>query len=226
MSIARAAVAAAFIALPGVSMAQTATPTRTMTDEQAAVAIMAYYPAAARAAGVEGTASLKCVVNQHARLSECVLSAEYPAGSGFGEAALALSRLSKDNPEVSLPPQPPTRLIQFTFTLKPPSITPNTLAPAHLVIGPDFLKIPNNALLKYPEYARRVHLGGRVALDCVVTDEGKLTPCAVTEETPPGYGFGQAAVRFASTFKLRPGMRDGQPVHGGHYRLPMVFVPR
>jgi hypothetical protein len=124
MNIAKAAVALAFAALPFISLAQGAVPSQTPSDEQAAAAIMDYYPAAARAAGVEGTATLTCLLTERARWTECTLASESPTGFGFGDAALKLAGLSKDKmkvPDVTLRRWEP---VKFIFSLKPPFIEP------------------------------------------------------------------------------------------------------
>lgn len=51
-----------------------------------------HYPAAARAAGIEGTAWLKCRVLRRDRVRDCRLLGETPQGHGFGAAALKTER--------------------------------------------------------------------------------------------------------------------------------------
>ena len=50
-----------------------------------------FYPAAAKAAGQEGRATIACRVDGEGRLGMCQLINEAPLGAGFGEAALALA---------------------------------------------------------------------------------------------------------------------------------------
>lgn len=47
-----------------------------------------HYPSAARAAGIEGVAWLKCFVQRGDRVRDCHVIGESPAGHGFGAAAL------------------------------------------------------------------------------------------------------------------------------------------
>src|ERR1017187_9493992 len=100
-----------------------------MSAEQAATAIMDYYPASARASGIEGLALLHCRENEHARLTDCTLSGESPTGFGLGEAALTLAKHSQDNIGVTESPPPSGGFVQFAFKLRPPSILPNTILP-------------------------------------------------------------------------------------------------
>jgi TonB family protein len=48
----------------------------------------AYYPEAARAAGLEGDVVLSCVDQADKTLSDCVVVEERPQGKGFGQASL------------------------------------------------------------------------------------------------------------------------------------------
>lgn len=55
---------------------------------------------------------------------------------------------------------------------------------------------------------------GRAAATCRVRVDTRLEACRVTEETPAGHGFGQAAVAAAALYRFRPYMRDGRPESG------------
>ena len=46
----------------------------------------------------------------------------------------------------------------------------------------------------YPERAQREEVQGSARLDCRVTETLTLADCSIVSETPPGYGFGAAAV--------------------------------
>src|ERR1022692_4290605 len=68
-----------------------AKPTPAPMATQSPDAMLAFYPAAARAAGLEGAAVIHCVRNEHLALKGCALVSETPAGHGFGAAALAMA---------------------------------------------------------------------------------------------------------------------------------------
>ena len=53
---------------------------------------------------------------------------------------------------------------------------------------------------------KEVHSGAtaRVVLTCDTGADGWLSTCAITSETPPGRGFGEAALHLATKFRLRP----------------------
>lgn len=196
-----------------------------MSDARAAVAIMAYYPAAARAARVGGAAILECWRNEHVRLSDCTVISEAPAGYGFGEAALTLSKQAKDNPKVSMTALSGMARIKITFSLNPPYIFPNLLLPAHVFTNPDWMEKPAGDAIQrvYPIRAERRGVGGMAVLDCTVGSDGGLSACKAIDEAPIGYGFGDAVLKLVPLFKLRPKMLDGEPVPGGRIHIPVYF---
>lgn len=57
------------------------------------------YPARAQARGVSGQAVLTCTVNAVGTVRECAVLSETPGGSGFGEAAVKLSRYFRMMPQ-------------------------------------------------------------------------------------------------------------------------------
>ena len=59
--------------------------------------LRAYFPLEAQHARVNGRAELSCIVQLDTTL-DCVVASEEPAGHGFGEAALQISRTLRINP--------------------------------------------------------------------------------------------------------------------------------
>lgn len=51
-----------------------------------------HFPAVARAAGVEGAATVRCTVQPNFRLDQCEVVREEPPGYGFGDAAILIMR--------------------------------------------------------------------------------------------------------------------------------------
>ena len=99
-------------------------------------------------------------------------------------------------------------------------------APARQVTNPDWLRkpSPDDIARYYPIAAQRRDIGGRVRVQCRLANDGVLNDCVVLSETPPGYGFGEAALNVATRFQMRPGLRDGRPI-AGQIIIPIVFSP-
>jgi len=64
----------------------------------------------------------------------------------------------------------------------------------------------------YPDRAQRMEKEGDAIIRCTATLEGSLADCQVVSESPKGYGFGDATVKVARFFRVKPMMRDGYPV--------------
>jgi TonB family protein len=79
---------------------------------------------------------------------------------------------------------------------------------------PDWLKKPsfNDILLVWPQIAASKGIGGQGVIKCQVNKQGLLEACTVVSETPPGRGFGDAALKLAPTFLMKLATRNGQPV--------------
>jgi TonB family protein len=93
------------------------------------------------------------------------------------------------------------------------------------ITAPDWLSRPDGDDLAkyYPDLAARKHLEGFVTIHCSITTEGRLADCAVTEESPAGVGFGEAALKLSRLFTMRPMTRDGRPTSVGTINLPIRF---
>jgi TonB family protein len=187
-----------------------------------------FYPAAARAAGVEGEAAITCDRNEHLALRACKLVSETPAGQGFGAAALALAAKSPDNPKVDIvdPGVRPPITVTVNFRLHPtPGLTPDLSQMGHTVLPPSLVAAPTFAQIQaaYPVRALSDGIDGAAILDCLVTDKGRLDACRLYAESPTGYGFGAAALDLASDFALKPRLFDGDPLGGAEVRVPVQF---
>lgn len=78
------------------------------------------------------------------------------------------------------------------------------------VTPPAWLRTPQAA---FPERAAARGIeNGLVVIQCVATPEGTLIWCELTQETPPDAGFGQAVMNAVGGARVRPAIKDGQPV--------------
>lgn len=193
------------------------------SDNPTAAREMTYYPPAARAAGVQGKASVACDITEHLGPRNCALISESPSRRGFGQAAVAIAQATPDNPKVTVAPRKHLR-IDYVFSLKPAGIYPHPGEPFHIVVDPVYLWRPTQSQLvrKYPRLAHGPL--GSVILNCFITIDGRATNCKVLEETPAGHGYGQAALEIAATYKMKPGTVDGEtPKEGVPFLMAFNF---
>jgi len=110
------------------------------------------------------------------------------------------------------PPQPPT-MAQPARSAAPPVIT-----------SPDWVRQPNGDDLAqyYPDRAQRLEKTGGASIQCTVTTSGSLSGCRVLSETPAGFGFGEATLKVARLFRMKPAMQGGQAVQG-IVTIPLVW---
>ncbi len=190
-------------------------------------AVLVFYPPAARAAGVEGSAVLKCAHDEHLAVKGCVLVSETPAGQGFGAAALAMAAQASGNPKLNFPDEPtrPAQEVEIRFTLHPPQIAPDITRMAHTLGQPAIVTPPSAAQVQaaYPARALDNQIEGDASMDCLVTASGKLAGCRIASENPTGFGFGQAALDLAADYVMKPRYLDGEPTGGAQVRLGVRF---
>lgn len=74
--------------------------------------------------------------------------------------------------------------------------------------------------LKYPEIARKAGIEGRVILEFIVDEKGKVSNIKVLRSV--GGGLDEAAIDALKKVKFSPGMQRGRPVKV-RYTLPVTF---
>ncbi|NEX93858.1 energy transducer TonB [Caulobacter sp. 17J65-9] len=93
-----------------------------------------------------------------------------------------------------------------------------------VVTKPDWASVPRYQDLEpfYPAEAAQFEVAGRGVIECRVRADGTLEACAVSEETPSGWGFGAATLAVAQFFRMRP---VGESLAGGRVRVPLRWTP-
>ena len=107
----------------------------------------------------------------------------------------------------------------------PSSVAPLPARPVEREIeNPDWRRAtPTDPMRYYPLAAQRAGVEGSATIACLVTAKGALEKCLVIAETPPGFGFGEAAITMSSLFTMRPETKNGVPVEGGTVKIPIRF---
>ena len=72
---------------------------------------------------------------------------------------------------------------------------------------------------RLPEPPAEVH----VLMACRITPTGGLEACTIKRETPPGLGYGAAALALAPIFKMPDVDLDGRPVAGRMVQIPIIW---
>ncbi len=76
----------------------------------------------------------------------------------------------------------------------------------------------------WPRAAYEARIKGEVMLRCDIDRHGLAERCEVASETPPGRGFGQAALLLRPTFKLAPAHDASGPIDST-VRIAIEFTP-
>lgn len=120
----------------------------------------------------------------------------------------------QDRIEYTMPPRGAQEPSAASSTPPPEAAPPLLLPPAPP--RPTFINSPGWARLPQVEFPERAMsrgiAEGRVVLRCAVQPSGAVSDCAVTEETPAGAGFGQAALSGARRARLSPRTVEGAAV--------------
>jgi protein TonB len=134
------------------------------------------------------------------------------------EAELELSALERREFEAAAKPDP----------LEEPDEEVGAEAPAPSwgleIADVSWVREPNSRdfARHFPRRALDQGQSGRVTLDCVIAGNGRLD-CSVAQESPSGYGFGDAALNISRNARVRSMLPDGSSAAGRHLRLPLSF---
>ena len=92
-----------------------------------------------------------------------------------------------------------------------------------MITNPQWVRKPtgDDVTKFYPPLALRLGIEGHTSMQCTVKDDGTLELCHIISETPAGKGFGEAELRLASRFHMRPRTVAGQSVTGAKVVIPV-----
>jgi TonB family protein len=217
MRVAIAALALGLLAATGARAADLTDPVWAQAPDQSDWAKA--YPAAAAAAGVSGSVSLRCTASATGSLDGCRVAQESPQAAGFGAAALSLaSQMQLRTTDAQ------GQSIAGRSLVVPVKFTPGVLHPGAVVSNPDWMRKPTQAEASSYFPAGAQGEAGHALIVCAVTTRGLLDRCEVASESPPGHGFGAASLALSQLFLMRPMTVDGQPVAGGQVQIPISFA--
>jgi hypothetical protein len=174
-----------------------------------------FYPQAAREQNIDGRALVACAMRSNHRL-DCAVEREAPEGWGFGERAVDLVTNIAEQGRDNITPGAAFRIVA-DFAMHDRGSSQATRSPwSSAPTGGAFMRY-------YPRDAMARNIDGRAVLYCEILPSRRLA-CVVGEESPVGYGFGEAAQRIAQDFVLsesafgRPGYSVGERI-----RVPISF---
>jgi len=211
---------ASFACAPLGTMAQS--PVNKPSPDQSAAgnSILQYYPSEAKAAGISGSAVVKCGRDQHGAFENCQVVSESPQNSGFAAAALAITAHAAKSCGGLTEQQRAPRDWSFTFSASPLSIEPDITKPGAFITRPSWERVPTQEDLRRA-YPRGARVAGRTVMACEINDRGELIDCKISDETPAGQGFGAAALQLAHAFRMKARTCDGMPSAGGVVMIPI-----
>ena len=205
-----------------------------------ASAIMAepsFYPEKAFEVRVQGVVTAECTVVTDGALRACVVVEEDPPGWGFGVSIFKFLHLYRLQPQDGVTIATSARRRIRVFFSLPPSLGPPKENPGRgplpVALGPhfsvttrpDWKTPPTTSEIKayYPGAAAKHRLRGSAILRCRINVFGSAVDCSIDSEDPPGAGFGEAALRMSSIFRMRAATRDGTPVPALNVPITVSF---
>lgn len=98
-----------------------------------------------------------------------------------------------------------------------------TSAAGPVLAAPQWTEAPTfqDVAKAYPSRARAAHVGGSATVTCTVSPSARLRTCGVLDETPGGYGFGNAARKLAERLVATPSSAP----EGKELRVTLRFRP-
>jgi TonB family protein len=197
-----AAGAAAAWAVAGSALPQPETPTGGAAKAPPSMWISAPSAAQLREVSPPGGARavMRCRVAASGELGACETLNETPAGSGFAAAIAKLAPCYRLTHEAAagIVPGGAIGFSVDTFVHDKPA---------------DWVRKPSARDLAavWPPAAQRTGSGGWAVISCLANTQGVLLDCFPLRESPPGAGFGSAAVALTPQLLMKPATYKGQP---------------
>jgi len=163
---------------------------------------------------------LRCAVGNDGGVHSCDTMTEQPTGMGFGHAAHELSKRFRLYDDPGYAKQTKGFYVDIPFDFHDPALP----APPPELIDPVWLQIASPAMAGklFPDAAAKAGLKtGRAVLACQAAQDGSLKGCTVVDETPPGLGFGEAALAISAVMKMNLWTPQGFPVEGAKIHVPI-----
>lgn len=190
--------------------------------------MLAVWPAEAQRYGRSGSGVVHCKVSPQGALYDCAALSEEPVGSGFGQAAVALtpqflmSPAMKDGKAVAY--DGVTIPVKFIWPSGAPGV-PSVLTKP-VVSNVAWIDAPSYAEVAaaFPKRARAKQAEGQATLLCSFRSDGRLGDCRTLGETPSGLGFGPAARTLITRFQGPLKLADGRDIKGAFVQLPITFA--
>jgi TonB family protein len=197
--------------------------------------IAAVWPTKAMARGAGGKATIHCKVNTAGVLFDCTVVDEFPAGEGFGHAAIMVSSQFQLSPalqdgvpvvfdgvtipiEFARPDAPTATRLRGDSSLRAKGDP--------LLAEPEWRAVPTVAEVAaaYPPKAAAAKQPGRALVRCGFDAQGHTNACDTVLEEPVGAGFGMAARRLARQFSGPLTFGEGRPIQEALTQIQFTFT--
>ncbi len=189
-----------------------------------AESLLSVWPKESMSKGIGGRAVIGCDVSRQGVLVKCMVVSESPEGSGFGQAAIAMT------PQLLMSPKKIDGVavdggkVQIPLTFQDMGGSTDGTVPAitirRWIAAPTYAQVA----AAYPAKARARKVGGRVVLSCRLASEGKLGECAELVVQPTGLNLGLAAKSLKPYF-TGPATIEGKSTKGMVTQILVVFTP-
>jgi TonB family protein len=192
--------------------------------------VWAQAPTAAQVAAVFPTGQLskagfgfsvtRCKFGAGGVLSNCATLSQRPEGAGFGDAAYRLMDHFKIDAAVYPAGTFANTYVDVPVLMRPPGSGPTEIP------KPNWRRAFDHATVVsvFPAKALALHVtSGTAVLDCGVNQLGRLTGCAAVSESPPGLGFGDAAIKASHAMAMTAWTEKGEAVEGARVSVPITL---